>query len=71
MYIGKNIDRVDGWDKVTGRTKYIADYRMPDMLYGLTVRAPVSKGRLKDIKFDKNFNLFWSTTSSNTFIKFK
>ncbi len=56
MYIGKDIDRVDGWDKVTGRVKFIADYKMPDMLYGLTVRAPISKGRLKGIVLDKNFD---------------
>ncbi len=56
MLVGKNIDRVDGWEKVTGKIKFIADYRLPDMLYGLTIRAPVSKGRLKDIKFDKNFD---------------
>ncbi len=56
MYIGKNIDRTDGWDKVTGKIKFIADIQMPDMLFGLTVRSPVSKGKLKEIKFDKNFD---------------
>ena len=56
MYVGKSIDRVDGWDKVTGKLRFIADYRMPDMLYGVTVRAPVSKGRLKSIVFDPKYD---------------
>lgn len=56
MYVGKNINRIDGWEKITGRLKFVADIQMQDMLYGLTVRAPVSKGRLKEIKFDKDFD---------------
>ncbi|MCX7943628.1 MAG: xanthine dehydrogenase family protein molybdopterin-binding subunit [Deltaproteobacteria bacterium] len=56
MYIGKNINRIDGFERVTGRLKFIADYKMDNMLYGLTVRAPVAKGKLKGIIFDKHFN---------------
>ncbi len=56
MYIGKDIDRIDGWEKVTGKTRFVADHRMPGMLFGLTIRSPISKGRLKNIYFDNRFD---------------
>jgi isoquinoline 1-oxidoreductase subunit beta len=39
--IGKDLPRVDGFDKVTGRAKYGIDQRLPGMLYASVLRAPV------------------------------
>jgi isoquinoline 1-oxidoreductase subunit beta len=39
--IGKNLPRVDGFDKVTGRAKYGIDQRLPGMLYATVLRPPV------------------------------
>jgi isoquinoline 1-oxidoreductase subunit beta len=39
--IGKELPRVDGFDKVTGRAKYGIDQRQPGMLYASVLRPPV------------------------------
>jgi isoquinoline 1-oxidoreductase subunit beta len=39
--IGKDVPRVDGLDKVTGRAKFGIDQRQPGMLYASVLRAPV------------------------------
>jgi isoquinoline 1-oxidoreductase subunit beta len=39
--IGKDLPRVDGFDKVTGRAKYGIDQRQPGMLYASVLHAPV------------------------------
>ncbi len=39
--IGKDLPRVDGPDKVTGKAVYGIDVRMGGMLYGAVLRAPV------------------------------
>jgi isoquinoline 1-oxidoreductase subunit beta len=39
--IGKDLLRVDGFDKVTGRAKYGIDQRLPGMLYASVLRPPV------------------------------
>jgi isoquinoline 1-oxidoreductase subunit beta len=43
--IGKDQQRIDGFDKVTGRTKYGIDTALPGMLYGAVLRAPVQGER--------------------------
>jgi xanthine dehydrogenase YagR molybdenum-binding subunit len=47
--IGQPIDRVEGFDKVTGRAKYAADYHFDGMAYGCVVTSTVTKGRIKSI----------------------
>jgi isoquinoline 1-oxidoreductase subunit beta len=39
--IGKDLPRVDGFDKVTGRAKFGLDQRLPGMLYASVLRPPV------------------------------
>src|SRR5919109_4940257 len=39
--IGKDVTRVELPDKVNGRAKYAIDVHVPDMLYGVIIRAPV------------------------------
>lgn len=49
-YIGNKFDRVDGYEKVTGRTKYADDYVFPDMLHVGVVRS--IKPHAKILKLD-------------------
>lgn len=52
--IGSPVPRKEGRDKVTGKARYIDDLRFPDMLYGVTVRSPVPRGRIREIIFDSD-----------------
>ena len=42
--IGKPLDRVDGWLKVTGAAKYAAEFNPDNMLYAFPVRSVIAKG---------------------------
>ena len=48
-YIGKEMSRVDGVAKVTGRAKYAAEFRAPNLAYGFIVLGTVAKGSIKQI----------------------
>ncbi|HEY0378350.1 MAG TPA: xanthine dehydrogenase family protein molybdopterin-binding subunit [Pyrinomonadaceae bacterium] len=48
-YIGKEMSRVDGVAKVTGRAKYAAEFRVPNLAYGFIVLGSVAKGTIKAI----------------------
>ena len=41
--------RIDGVDKVTGRTRYAADLTMPGMLYGGMLRSGLASARVKSV----------------------
>lgn len=49
--IGKSVPRQEGRDKVTGRSQYVDDMVLPDMLFGATVRSRIPRGRIKQITF--------------------
>src|SRR5579863_8362482 len=49
--IGVSVPRKEGWDKVTGRAKYVDDIVMPGMLYGATVRSSIPRGKIRKISF--------------------
>src|SRR6202167_5585039 len=49
--VGKSVPRKEGRDKVTGRSQYIDDMALPDMLFGATVRSRIPRGRIKKITF--------------------
>src|SRR5271170_5048090 len=49
--VGKPVLRKDGRAKVTGASKYVDDLSFPGMLYGVTVRSPVARGRIRNIEF--------------------
>ena len=55
-FIGQSVPRKEGREKVTGRARYIDDITMPGMLYGATVRSPVPRGRIRQIRFDPSIN---------------
>src|ERR687894_2388677 len=46
-YIGKEMSRVDGVAKVTGRAKYAAEFQVPNIAYGFIVLGTVAKGTIK------------------------
>jgi xanthine dehydrogenase YagR molybdenum-binding subunit len=48
-YIGKEMSRVDGVAKVTGRAKYAAEFAVPNLAYGFIVLGSIAKGTLKTI----------------------
>ena len=49
--IGNSVPRKEGWDKVTGRSQYVDDMVLPNMLFGATVRSRIPRGRIKKITF--------------------
>jgi CO/xanthine dehydrogenase Mo-binding subunit len=50
--IGKSVPRKEGREKVTGCARYVDDLNFPHMLYGVTVRSPAPRGRIREIRFE-------------------
>src|SRR3954462_3322944 len=48
-YIGKEMSRVDGVAKVTGKAKYTAEFQVPNLAYGFIVLGTVAKGTIQSI----------------------
>lgn len=48
-YIGTEMSRVDGVAKVTGKAKYAAEFRVPNLAYGFIALGSVAKGRIRAI----------------------
>jgi xanthine dehydrogenase YagR molybdenum-binding subunit len=48
-YIGKEMSRVDGVAKVTGKAKYAAEFHVPNLAYGFIVLGSVAKGTIRSI----------------------
>jgi xanthine dehydrogenase YagR molybdenum-binding subunit len=48
-YIGKEMSRVDGLAKVTGRAKYAAEFQVPNLAYGFIVLGTEAKGAIKSM----------------------
>jgi len=48
-YIGKEMSRVDGVAKVTGKAKYAAEFAVPNLAYGFIVLGSEAKGTIKTI----------------------
>src|SRR5271156_3894785 len=55
--IGTRPIRHDGFDKVTGRAKYGADYSLPWMLHGKVLRSPHAHARIKSINYERALKL--------------
>ena len=45
--------RSDGEPKVTGATRYTADYTLPGMIWGKCLRSPLSHARIRGIDLDR------------------
>ncbi|MBP8612628.1 MAG: molybdopterin-dependent oxidoreductase [Candidatus Atribacteria bacterium] len=52
-YIGKEIPRVDGLEKATGKIKYMSDLEFPNMLYGKILRAKFPHAKIINIDTSK------------------
>ncbi|MBO0933145.1 xanthine dehydrogenase family protein molybdopterin-binding subunit [Fibrella aquatilis] len=48
-YIGQPVKRVDGYDKVTGKAKYAAEFNVPGLTYGYVVSGTIAKGKITRI----------------------
>ena len=48
-YIGKEMSRVDGVAKVTGKAKYAAEYKVPNLAHGFLVMSDIAKGTITAI----------------------
>src|SRR5688572_6299666 len=49
--VGRAIPRREGRAKVTGQARYIDDLTFPGMLHGVTVRSPVPRGVIHEIRY--------------------
>jgi len=50
-----DIKRREGLDKLSGRERYIDDLPLGSFLWGGTVRSPIARGRIREIRFPAGF----------------
>ena len=50
--VGTRVPRKEGMDKVRGVALYVDDLARDGMLHGTTVRSPVPRGKITDIRFE-------------------
>ncbi|MFT6832672.1 MAG: xanthine dehydrogenase YagR molybdenum-binding subunit [Planctomycetota bacterium] len=50
--LNRDIRRIDGPDKVTGRAVYTHDVRLPNMLYARILRHPVPRAKINSVDVD-------------------
>lgn len=50
--VGTSVPRKEGWEKVTGKARYVDDIVMPDMLHGATIRSTIARGKIESISFE-------------------
>ena len=48
-YVGQDIPRNDGFDKVTGRGLFTFDVNLPRMVYGKVLRSPYAHAKVLSI----------------------
>ncbi len=48
-YIGKDMSRVDGVAKVTGKAKYASEYQLKNMAYGYIVQSDIARGAITSL----------------------
>ena len=47
--VGRNVPRIDSYERVTGRATYTGDVRLPGMLYARVLRSPHPHARIRSI----------------------
>ena len=52
-HIGKNVTRFDAVDIVTGKTIFLNDYKMKDLIYGKSLKCPYAHARITKIDISK------------------
>jgi CO/xanthine dehydrogenase Mo-binding subunit len=50
-FFGHSVIRKEGRSKVTGQARYVDDLAFPGMIYGVTVRSSVARGRILGIRY--------------------
>ena len=55
-YVGQPVLRKDGYEKVTGKARYIDDIHFPDMLHGISVRSSLARAKIREIQFDPSIH---------------
>ena len=51
-WVGTSVPRKEGWEKVTGRARYVDDIVLPDMIHGATIRSTIARGKIEKISFE-------------------
>ncbi len=51
--VGVSVKRKDAVEKVTGKARFVADYKLPNMAYAYTIRSPKPHILIKKIDFSK------------------
>ncbi len=54
--VGASVPRLEGRDKISGQARYIDDMKLPEMLYGATVRSRIARGTVRKINFGSEIN---------------
>ncbi|MGH7550443.1 MAG: xanthine dehydrogenase family protein molybdopterin-binding subunit [Gemmatimonadota bacterium] len=52
------MERIEGLSKLTGAERYVDDLPVEDVLWGMTVRSPAPRGRIRGVRFDPDVD--WS-----------
>jgi CO/xanthine dehydrogenase Mo-binding subunit len=52
-FVGKSVPRVEGADKVSGRTRYAADIEIPGALWAKILRSPLPHARIVNVDASK------------------
>jgi CO/xanthine dehydrogenase Mo-binding subunit len=55
--VGKSFPRIEGFEKVTGATRFLTDMEMPGMLFGKVLRSSFPHARIVSIDTGKAENL--------------
>lgn len=55
--VGKEITRIDGYDKVSGTARFTFDIELPNMAFAVTLRSPHPHARIKKIDTSKALKL--------------
>ena len=51
--VGRRQQRLDGFEKVSGRSMFTDDIKLPGMLHGKVVRSPHARARIRRIDTSK------------------
>src|SRR6266436_2227432 len=54
--VGASVPRLEGRDKISGQARYVDDMKLPEMLYGATVRSRIARGTVRKINFGPEIN---------------
>ena len=56
-YVGKPAEGIDALEKAMGKTKYVGDMQLPNMLFASVLRSPVPHARITHLNVDPALNV--------------